>query len=219
MDKGKFIVFEGIDGCGKGEQIGLTAKYLFNKEKGRDVILTREPWNSYYGEKMKEILQQDKDPIEKGEECLNLYVNDRLEHTQKIDSWVKEGKIVISDRYYYSNLAYQGAQGVDIEKIIKSNQHFPIPDLALWIDIPTRTALERISNGRDNKEKFEDKKFLSKVSLNYFYMPKVLESLNDLRNLNELYKTNYKETLTRIDGNDTKENVFKQVKTELEKIL
>ena len=124
MDKGKFIVFEGIDGCGKGTQISLTAEYLFNREKSRDIILTREPWNSDYGEMMREILNQDKDPIEKGERCLELYTNDRLDHTRRINGWVKEGNIVISDRYYYSNLAYQQAQGVNIEKIINSNSGF-----------------------------------------------------------------------------------------------
>ena len=82
--KGKFIVFEGIDGCGKGTILEMTRKWLIKKKIPEEkIIVTQEPWTSEYGKRTREILKNESNPESKSNELLDLYLRDRKEHLEK----------------------------------------------------------------------------------------------------------------------------------------
>ena len=137
MKKGLFITVEGLDGCGKSTQIALLADYL--KNKGYDVVFTREPGGEGLGNTVREILLESKGVI--SDRCESfLFLADRA---QNIDVIVKpavlEGKIVLCDRHIDSTVAYQGyARGGDIEQLVYLNNlatGFYKPDLTILFDI------------------------------------------------------------------------------------
>ena len=154
MNKGLFITFEGVDGCGKSTQMDLLAQYL--KQKGHDVILTREPGANGLGEKIREILLNYKGEV--SDRCESfLFLADRA---QNIDIIVKpavtEGKIVLCDRHTDSTVAYQGyGRGLDLDRINKLNTlatNGMKPDLTFVFDIDTDTSMERVGKNKDRME-------------------------------------------------------------------
>ncbi|MBR4686105.1 MAG: dTMP kinase, partial [Candidatus Methanomethylophilaceae archaeon] len=102
--KGAFIVFEGADGAGKSSLCKRVAEWL--TAKGRDVVLTAEPTHEGIGAF---IRSGNAGGISQRTEAL-LFVADRNDHTEKIMRMVEEGKIVLSDRYFASTVAYQSAR-------------------------------------------------------------------------------------------------------------
>lgn len=153
------IAIEGIDGAGKTK----IANYLKDElEKlGFKVIVLKEPTNSVYGQRIKQSLDNRLGV----EEELELFVLDRKYNVEKnILPALKNNYIVIMDRYYYSTIAYQGARGVDIDKIKKMNEKIaPKPDLVLILDVNPRVGIERIKRRGDKPNKFEDLEYLEKV--------------------------------------------------------
>lgn len=119
--KGKFIVLEGPDRCGKSTQAKLLYNYLL--EKGCDVVLTREPGGTPSAEKIRQIVLEPGVDIRPVAELL-LYEASRAQHTQeKIIPALQEGKVVICERYSMSTSAYQGyARGLDLNMIETVNQ-------------------------------------------------------------------------------------------------
>ena len=116
--KGWLIAFEGIDGTGKTTQIELLAEVL--RQRGLRVVATREPTDGQYGRKIRQLYKNRKSVTP--EEELNLFLHDRREHVvQVIAPALASGKVVLTDRYYYSTAAYQGAAGHDPQKIIAAN--------------------------------------------------------------------------------------------------
>ena len=128
--KGKFIVIEGIDGCGKTTQIDELSKWLPNSgliEKGSKLITTREPGGSLLGKKLRGLIldnNEDNKPSSLAE--LLLYSADRAEHVSKIISpALNNNDWVISDRFSDSTLAYQGyGRKINLE-IIKNIEEKP----------------------------------------------------------------------------------------------
>ena len=114
--KGKFIVLEGPDRCGKSTQAKLLYNYLI--EQGFDVVLTREPGGTPTAEKIRQIVLEPGLDVRPMAELL-LYEASRAQHTQeKIIPALQEGKIVICERYTMSTCAYQGyARGIDLKLI------------------------------------------------------------------------------------------------------
>lgn len=111
--KGLLIAFEGIDGTGKTTQIELLAEIL--RQRGLSVVATREPTDGQYGRKIRELYKNRKSVTP--EEELALFLDDRREHVaQVIAPALASGKVVLTDRYYYSTAAYQGAAGHDPQK-------------------------------------------------------------------------------------------------------
>lgn len=164
---GKFIVFEGIDACGKGTQIKLFHNYLYDSSKFNHLVLTREPYNS---KEIRKLLAEDQSAYSNPEKCADLYINDRAEHVVKIiEPNLKAGMIVLSDRYKYSTLAYQQAQGLDLDNLIAKHKGMPVPDLVFLIDVPVEIAAERMAKQKDGREaKFEsDLDFQRKLRDNY----------------------------------------------------
>lgn len=154
MNRGLFITFEGADGCGKTTQLNLLEKYL--KDKGLDVIVTREPGAKGLGEKFREILLNYDGIV--SDRCESfLFLADRA---QNIDTIVKpavsSGKIVLCDRHIDSSVAYQGyGRGLDIQQIKNLNTIAAggmLPDLTLVFDINIETSMQRVGNNKDRME-------------------------------------------------------------------
>lgn len=166
IQKAKLIVFEGIDGSGKTTLSRLLLSYL--QEKKLKVVWLREPGNSKWGREIRELANvRENIPIEKE---LEYFIQDRKWNVEKnILPALKENKIVILDRYYFSTACYQGARGLDIEEIIERNLEFaPVPDMTFIIDVDVDTALKRIRGNRHRQVRlFENRDFLQKVRQNY----------------------------------------------------
>lgn len=165
MDNSLFIALEGIDGCGKSTHAALLAKEL--KKAGHKVYTTFEPTDSAIGRMIRDIfnyrLEADHRVI------AGLFVADRLEHILNKEHGLlqkkKEGYTIITDRYYLSSYAYQGAH-MSMDWVMEANSlsaQLLRPDVHIYIDISPETGLERISAGRGNNELFETKENLQKV--------------------------------------------------------
>lgn len=159
-----FIAVEGIDGSGKGTQSRLLNRWV--KEKGHETFLTREPTTGAIGQLLREVLK--KGELDSRAEAL-LFAADRTEHVKEISQKLAEGRVVISERYFYSSIAYQGASGVSLKWLMELNRFAPIPELVLYLDVSPEVGLERISSKKSlrssirEKEYFERQDFLGKV--------------------------------------------------------
>jgi len=149
--KGAFIVLDGLDGCGKTLQSKALRDEL--KARGFDVAYTAEPSNNTVGRFIQSILLTEKIPAEV--EAL-LFAADRHEHLKKeILPNLEAGKVVICDRYLYSSLAYQGAQGVDVNWIRTINSFVVKPDIAFYLDVSPDVGLNRIKRKRTVLERID----------------------------------------------------------------
>jgi dTMP kinase len=165
--KGKFIVFEGIDGAGGETQ----SKLLLNYFKKQKIPVERLSYPDYRGQIGKLIHQFLHKKYDFSPEIqFLLYFTDFLKDKEKIENWRKENKIIISDRYFTSTLAYQGQKGFSIEKALKISKIFdlPKPDLIIYLKISPETSIKRKFREKKNLDRHEaDKKFLEKISKFY----------------------------------------------------
>ncbi len=161
MKRGFLIVFEGIDGAGKSTQAEILISSL--RERGFDLVYFREPSGSRWGREIKRKAR-DPDSITPAEE-LELFQKDRKENVEKnLKPALERNKIVVLDRYYFSTIAYQGAKGIDEERIKRMNEEFAVePDLVFILDIDPREGLDRIKNRRKKDRLFERADYLAKV--------------------------------------------------------
>ena len=171
--EGKFIVLEGIDGCGKTTQINELSKWLPESglmERNSKLIKTREPGGSTFGRKIRSlILDNDKNNEPSSLTELLLYSADRAEHVSKIISpALKKNNWVISDRFSDSTLAYQGyGRGINME-IIKKIESIACqgntPDLTFFLEISPEESILRRKNEIPDRIESEGIKFLKKVN-------------------------------------------------------
>ena len=158
---GTLIALEGIDGSGKSTQ----ARWLRDRLEagGRPVALFREPGDSEFGDRLREIFSGRRDVSR--EEEMRLFVEDRrIDVRDNILPALARGKIVIMDRYYFSTMAYQGALGIDPADIRTANETFaPRPDLTLILDLPAEVGAERIRAARGSQDSFEGVEYLTRV--------------------------------------------------------
>ena len=161
MKKGILIVFEGIDGSGKSTQAEILLERL--QEEDFDAVYFREPSKGKWGRKMKKKALHF-DSLSPEEE-LDLFQKDRRENVEKnLKPALKKKRVVILDRYYYSNIAYQGAKGIDEKLIRRMNEEFVVePDLVFIFDIDPQKGLERIENRKKKDRLFEREDYLVKV--------------------------------------------------------
>ena len=171
--KGKFITFEGVEGCGKSTQSQLYRQYL--EQQDIAVMHTREPGGPQISEAIREIvLSMDYSEMLPETEML-LYMAARSQHTgQWIIPALQAGKCVISDRYYDSTIAYQGsARQINRELIdtIREYATFGLkPDVTVLIDIPIELGLERISGRAIDRLESESVEFHKKVRKSFLQM-------------------------------------------------
>ncbi len=153
------IAIEGIDGSGKS----TIADYLKEEleKEGFRVVVFKEPTNSIYGQKIRQSFNNRLDAHKE----LELFLLDRKHDVEKnILPALKKGYIIVMDRYYYSTIAYQGARGIDIDKIKKMNEKIaPKPDLVIILDVKPEIGIRRIKERGDKPNKFEDLEYLEKV--------------------------------------------------------
>ena len=170
MKKGKFIVFDGIDGAGKTTQLDMLARRM--TDDGESVYITAEPTGSDIGRLLRSALSG----ADKRSECemAVMFVLDRIAHNNAPDSGIRalveNGTDIICDRYYYSSLAYQGSS-TDYEWVKSLNLRCPEirkPDLCIFLDLTPEQSLERITRGRDKLEIFENVETLTKVRERFF---------------------------------------------------
>lgn len=171
--KGKFIVIEGIDGCGKTTQIDVISKWLPTSGlmgKNSKLIKTREPGGSLLGKKLRNlILDNDKNNKPSALTELLLYSADRAEHISKIISPALENEDwVISDRFAASTLAYQGyGRNINLE-LIKNIESIvcqgEYPDLTIFLEISAKESILRRKNFVPDRIESEGIKFLQKVN-------------------------------------------------------
>jgi dTMP kinase len=149
--RGFLLDLEGVDGSGKTTQARLLAVSLL--QQGREVVLTQEPGPGPVGEKLRRYLQGDDRHLTPEEE-LDLFLADRREHVEQvIKPALAAGQMVITDRYYYSSVAYQGALGLDPTWILEENETFaPRPDLVFLLVLPVPQALARLERPRQVSE-------------------------------------------------------------------
>jgi len=145
--RGLFITFEGIDGCGKSTQRELLAEQL--KQRGFEVVVTREPGGTEIGEGIRRLLISDASVHIAPTTELLLYVAARAQHVAElIKPSVEAGRIVISDRYTDSTVAFQGyGRGLDLEMVAKLNSFATsglVPDLTIVIDLDPAMARARL---------------------------------------------------------------------------
>jgi dTMP kinase len=162
-EDGCLIVMEGIDGSGKTTQCRLLAGRL--EEAGREVVLTREPTDGPWGRKIREHAVSGEERLSLDEE-LDLFVRDRREHVESlIEPAMARGAVVITDRYYFSTMAYQGARGADVETIREANEAFaPKPDVLLYLRLDPDNAGNRIDRGREGRDVFEGAEYQREVA-------------------------------------------------------
>ncbi len=146
MSKAKFITFEGVDGAGKSTHLNWFAETL--RQRGLEVLVTREPGGTPLGERLREILLNQ--PMHAETEVLLMFAS-RLEHIEQvIRPALQRGTWVISDRFSDASFAYQGGgRGVALSKLEQLERwvHEDLqPDLTLLFDIPIEVARQRLSN-------------------------------------------------------------------------
>jgi dTMP kinase len=164
LRKGLLIVFEGIDGAGKSTQAKLLYERL--KKAGFKAVLSKEPTEGEWGQKLKKLIEKGRRSITPQEE-LEWFTKDRQQHVEKtITPGLNEKKIIILDRYYFSTIAYQGALGFDPEEIERRNLEFaPQPDLLFLIEITPHLGLRRIIENRGKEaDHFEGEACLLKAN-------------------------------------------------------
>lgn len=166
MKEGKFIVFEGIDGSGKGTQIKKLQNYF--EQNGIKTLITCEHTRDLpIGKLIEETVNGGEkiDPL-----ALQLcFTADRRDHYQKIISpAIKRGEYVISDRYYGSTVAY--TEESEKQMMLELNEKVvPRADLTIFLDIDADTAIKRIDGGRSTKTIFERKEKLERCRKSYLW--------------------------------------------------
>ncbi len=192
---GMFIVIEGIDGAGKSTQARLLAEWF--EEQGYETVLTKEPTDTAFGKLIRRlVLTGGREGIIDGARISHeaealLFAADRAEHVHKlIKPLVEDGKVVISDRYFYSSLAYQWARGLDLDWLIDLNRFAIRPDLTILLDLPVKESMKRI-NGRSIKTEFDKiAELQKKVRENYLQLAKrfpEVRIVNALANVEDIH--------------------------------
>ncbi len=206
MKEGVFITLEGPEGSGKSTIIKLLEGY-FN-EKGIDYVSTREPGGINIAEQIRNVILDKNNTAMDGRTEALLYAASRRQHMfEKVIPALKNGKVVICDRFVDSSLAYQGyARGLGIDEVMKINE-FAIegymPNLTLYLDIKPEIGLDRIAKNKDrevNRLDLEKLDFHKRVREGYLIL---LEK--------------YPDRIKKINAERSIEVVFGQIKDILDK--
>ena len=197
-NRGKFITFEGCDGCGKSTQLRLLSEYL--EKNGVPHIFTREPGGGKISEAIREILLNGKNS-EMTDACeALLYAAARVQHlSDRVEPALNEGKLVVCDRYVDSSLAYHAyARGLGTDFIGKINayalEHY-LPDVTVFIDLTPEAAFKR-KHGADENDRLEQ--------AGMAFHRRVYEGYKAIAAENP-------ERVVCVDGNQTPDEIFTEV--------
>ena len=196
--RGKFITFEGCDGCGKSTQLKMLSEYL--QAQNIQHIFTREPGGGKISEAIREILLNGKN-AEMTDECeALLYAAARVQHLHdRVEPALSQGKLVICDRYVDSSLAYQAyARGLGEEFVAQINGYALkeyLPDATVFIDLTPEEAFLR-KNGADANDRLEQ--------AGLAFHKRVYEGFDSLAK-------RYPQRFIRVNGRQTPEQIFSDV--------
>ena len=185
--KGVFICVEGIDGSGKTTQAHILVEAL--KKEGFEAVYTTEPSNGVFGKMLRKHILEGTRRVPVVVEAV-LFAVDRFDHIEsEVKPLLKRGKIVVSDRYVYSSIAYQGASSLSKKWLKEINNRAIKPDLSIFIDVPPEIVI-----GRINRQK------------------SVMETLQTQKRVREAYlKLVEEEELLVIDGASSKKEVAERI--------
>lgn len=196
--RGKFITFEGADGCGKSTQLKLLSEYL--TKNNVEHVFTREPGGGKISEAIREILLNGKN-AEMTDECeALLYAAARMQHlADRVEPALAQGKLVVCDRYVDSSLAYQAyARGLGTDFISRINakalEKYP-PDVTVFIDLTPEDAFRR-KHGADENDRLEQ--------AGMAFHKRVYEGYKALEKA-------YPQRIVAVDGKQTPQEIFSQV--------
>ncbi|PPT08787.1 Thymidylate kinase [Geitlerinema sp. FC II] len=197
---GSFVVFEGIEGCGKTTQLQRTCDWLRSRVRG-SVVVTREPGGTELGRQLRTVLLEvrEGEPIGDRAELL-LYAADRAQHVERsIKPQLASGAIVLCDRYTDSTVAYQGYGRQLNRELIDRLNHIATgglePDLTLWLDVEPEIGLDRArKRGEANRLEREALDFHRRVRQGYAALAQ-----------------QYPHRIVRIDGTRSPDEVEKKV--------
>jgi dTMP kinase len=195
---GALVAFEGLDGSGKSTQLERAASSL--RERGIELVTTFEPTDGPVGRRIRAMARAGEAPA--AEQELSWFVEDRQEHVAGvIEPALEAGQLVLSDRYTLSSVAYQGARGLDPQKILADGEaRFPLPDLSILFEIPAALGLERVrTRGGATEPAFERLGFLERVA--------------------EIYASIDRPYLVRIPGEGSPDQIAQQVLETLDRRL
>jgi dTMP kinase len=202
---GKFIIFEGVEGCGKTTQIQRTYEWLWASRSADapPVIITREPGGTQVGQALRQLLLDVRlqEPLQERAELL-LYAADRTQHVEQfLKPQLEKGAIVLCDRYTDSTIAYQGyGRGLSLELIVQINYMATDGlngDLTLWLDVAPEIGLARAQKrGKGNRMEEEDLTFHRRVQQGYASLARA-----------------YPQRIFRIDASLSEEEVQEQIQT------
>lgn len=164
--EGLFIVFEGLDGSGSSTQASMLSSKL--RENGYVAFSTKEPTNNIIGGLIRGQLTHD---WSASLECLELlFAADRAHHLDReIIPALKDKRIIISDRYFFSTVAF-GSLELDKNWLIELNRQFIYPDITFILKVPAKDCIKRMKKSRFEMELFEEEKKLTKTWHTYAWL-------------------------------------------------
>ncbi|MCQ2437222.1 MAG: dTMP kinase [Clostridia bacterium] len=205
VGEGRFISFEGTDGCGKSTQIKRVAEYY--RSRGYEIVMTREPGGCPISERIREIILS-LDSMGMSAECeALLYAASRIEHVKRVIlPALDEGKIVLCDRFLDSSIVYQGAGrelGVEfVRQINAAAEKIARPDVTLLFEIDRSLAKTRVNNRTaPDRLELEKEEFYERIAVAY-----------------DRLATAEPERIRRIDASKDVETVYRSVLTALNEI-
>ena len=208
---GRLIAIEGIDGSGKTTQVRKTVEIL--KEKGIEAVYTKEPTDGEIGRFIREILAGNKKfrPVA----FQYLFSADRVEHQEEILELLKKGKIVVSDRYFWSSVPYGATdRGIDFKKnqneanillvcysILSLYHQFIVPDKTIYLNVDPATAIDRLTKARHMPDIYDKLEKLGRIAAGYDWLVE-----------------QFPEEFTVIDGTKSVVEVSKEISDNISKL-
>lgn len=196
-NKGFFVCIEGLDKSGKTTQSVILVEALC--KKGYDAVYTTEPSDGEIGTFIRKYVLQRNERVPTVVEAL-LFAADRADHIENgVKPMLEKGKIVVSDRYVYSSLAYQGAAGLSLDWIKQINNQALKPDLAIYLDVPVEVLVQRYQSANSVMEKLETQRRVEQI-YQKLVQEKELIRINGKRSIEEAAKAIQSMVLSHLEN-------------------